>query len=286
MTPVSRSVHFRTDDPPEVVIERSRGSVIAQLGEVWLYRELLFFLSWRDIKVRYRQTLLGAAWAVLQPVLTMVLFTVIFGHYAHLPSDGVPYAVFSYAGLLAWMLFSSAVGQASNSVVANPSLVSKIYFPRLILPIAATFPAVVDFAVAFVVYLGLMLVFGVVPTIRILALPLFVLLCELVSLSIGIWLSAINVRFRDVRYAVPFLLQIWLYATPVVYPLSFVNGIFRALVALNPMTGVVEGFRWCLLGRPAIDIRELALSALVSLVVLVSGVHFFRQAQRAFADIM
>jgi lipopolysaccharide transport system permease protein len=246
----------------------------------------LYFFAWRDIKVRYKQTAIGATWAILQPVLTMIVFTVVFGHFAKIPSEGVPYPLFCIAGLLPWTFFAYALTQSSNSLVANSNLISKIYFPRLIVPIAAALAGLVDLAIAFVVLVGMMLFYGVAPTPHILFLPLFVLLSVAATLSVGIWLSALNVQYRDVRYAVPFLTQIWLYATPIAYPASMIRGKLHLVFALNPMAGVVEGFRWAIFGERGVDLLSLTISTVATVVVLVSGLFYFRRMEQRFADVV
>jgi lipopolysaccharide transport system permease protein len=268
-------------------IEPSEGWVSLQLGKLWKYRELLFFLTWRDIKVRYKQTVLGAAWAIIQPFFTMVVFSLFFGRLAGVPSDGIPYPIFAYAALVPWQFFANALGQASNSLVTGANMVKKVYFPRLTMPIATTFAGVVDFCLAFVVLLGMMLFFGIVPTINVLWLPLFLLLALITSLGVGLWLSAMNVQFRDVRFTIPFLTQFWLFATPIAYPSSLIeNPFLRAVYGLNPMVGVVEGFRWALLGVDTAPGPAVAVSALVAVGLLVSGLFYFRRMEKGFADLV
>jgi lipopolysaccharide transport system permease protein len=277
----------RTPEPHfSRTIEPSKGWVPLHLDALWRYRELLYFLMWRDIKVRYKQTALGAAWAVIQPVMTMVIFTVVFGHFARVPSEGVPYPIFSYCALLPWSFFAYAMGQSANSLVGNANLISKVYFPRLVIPIAASLAGLVDFAIAFVVLLGMMLFFHVAPTAAVVTLPLFLLLALAAALAVGIWLSALNVRYRDVRYTVPFLTQIWLYATPVAYPASMIKGKWHLIFALNPMSGVVEGFRWAILGKGSLDTTSLAISSAVTAVALVGGLFYFRRVEQQFADVV
>src|SRR5437867_744386 len=239
-------------DPISIVrIEASRGWVSLKLNELWEYRELLYFLTWRDIKIRYKQTALGAAWAIIQPFFTMVVFSLFFGKLAKVPSDGIPYPIFSYTALVPWTFFANGLLQSSNSLVANSNLLKKIYFPRLAIPIATVFSGIVDFALAFVVLLGMIFYYGIVPTSTVIWLPLFILLALVTSLGVGLWLSAMNVQYRDVRYVVPFITQFWLFATPIAYSSSLLSGKWRAIYGLNPMAGVVEGFRWSLLsGAP------------------------------------
>lgn len=257
-----------------------------KLAELWRYRELLFFFVWRDLKVRYKQTILGAAWAILQPFLTMVVFSVFFGRLAAVPSDDLPYPVFSYAALVPWTFFANGLTQATNSVVSNAGMVKKTYFPRITLPIAAVMAGLVDFALAFLVLIGMMFVYGIVPTTNIVWLPLLLLLALVTSLGVSLWFSAFNVRFRDVRYIVPFMVQFWLFITPIAYPSSIVPQQWQLLYSLNPMVGVVEGFRWVLLGTNTAPGPMVIVSSLVALFLLVSGAFYFRQMERSFADII
>jgi lipopolysaccharide transport system permease protein len=285
-TPNTQAQPQAPSDGFPLVMEPSKGWASLRLREVWHYRELLYFLIWRDIKVRYKQTALGAAWAILQPFLTMVVFSIFFGRLANVPSDGVPYPVFSYAGLLPWQLFAFGIAQAGNVLVTNQNLITKVYFPRLIMPLAAVLSGLVDFAIAMVVLVALMLYYGIVPTVAIMTLPFFVLLAIATSLSVGLWLSALNVRYRDVRYIIPFLTQLWLFVTPVAYPASLVPEQWRFLYGLNPMAGVVEGFRWALLGTQSTVGPLVLLSSLVVSVLLVTGLLYFRRMERTFADIV
>jgi len=257
------------------------------LDEVWHYRELLFYFIWRDIKVRYKQTLLGAAWAILQPVFTMVVFSIFFGRLAKIPSDGIPYPIFSYAGLLPWTFFATGLTNGANSVVRDANLVKRVYFPRLITPISAVVGGLPDFFLAFLVLIGMMIYYGLFPTTAsLLLLPLCLLLALSTSMGVGLWLSALNAEYRDVRYVVPFLTQFWMYATPVVYPSSLLDEPWRTLYGLNPMVSVVEGFRWSLLGQGETIPLMFALSAGASLALLVSGAFFFRRMERRFADVV
>ena len=271
---------------PHVAIRPARGWTSLDLRELWHSRELLAFLIWRDIKVRYKQTALGAAWAILQPVFSMLVFSLFFGRLAKVPSDGIPYPVFSYCALLPWQLFSYALTESSNSVVANERLVSKIYFPRLVIPIAAVLAGLVDFAVAFSVLIVLMMQYGIAPTWTIFTLPAFVLLAILTALAVGLWLSALNVQYRDVRYTVGFLTQIWLFLSPVAYPSSLVPARWRPLYGLNPMAGVVEGFRWALVGKTPAPGAMLAVSVMMVLFLLVGGLFYFRRMENSFADVI
>lgn len=254
--------------------------------ELWEYRELLYFLTWRDIKIRYKQTVLGAAWAIIQPVFMMIVFSLFFGKLAKVPSDGIPYPVFAFCALLPWQLFAHAVSESSNSVVGNQHLITKVYFPRLVIPIASVLTGFIDFLVSLVVLIGLILWFGLVPGWRIIALPGFILLAICTALAVGLWLSALSVQYRDVRYLIGFLVQFWLFATPVAYPSSIIPQQWRAVYALNPMAGVVEGFRWALLGRSSALGSMLWVSASVVLVTLLGGFYYFRRMEQEFADIV
>jgi lipopolysaccharide transport system permease protein len=256
------------------------------LREIWNYRELLYFLLWREVKVRYKQTALGVAWAVIQPFFTMVVFSVIFGRLAGLPSDGLPYPVFAFSALLPWQLFAFALTESSNSVVANQRVITKVYFPRLIIPLAAVLVGVVDFLVAFSVLLAMLLYYGIAPTAAVLTLPLWTAFAVCAALAVGLWLSAINVKFRDVRYTVPFVTQIWLYATPVAYSTSLIPEPWQFVYAINPMVGVVEGFRWALLGQAAVAPGPLLVSIAVVALMLVGGLFHFQRTERTFADVI
>lgn len=268
------------------VIQASRGWRALDLRELWRFRELTYFLAWRDVKVRYKQTALGAAWAVLQPLLAMLIFSIFFGRLAKLPSDGIPYPLFAFVGVLPWTFFANAATTSGQSLVSNTNLVSKVYFPRLVVPMAAVFAALVDLAIGFVLLLGLLMFFRAPAGPQLGMLPLFVVLAVATALGVGIWLSALDVQYRDVRYAIPFLIQIWLFATPVVYPSSLVPEPYRAILGLNPMAGVVEGFRWALLGNPHPPFGLLLVSALVVLLLLSSGILYFRRMERIFADVI
>jgi lipopolysaccharide transport system permease protein len=265
-------------------IAPSRGWVPLRLGELWEYRELLYFLIWRDIKVRYKQTVLGAAWAIIQPLFTMIVFSLFFGQLGKMPSDGVPYPIFSFAALVPWTFFANGLSQSSNSLIGSSNLITKVYFPRLVVPLAAVLSGIVDFAVSFVVLLGMMFFFGIVPTLNFLWLPLLLLLAFITSLGIGLWFSALNVEFRDVRYLVTFVTQLWLFATPIAYPSSMLPQPWRTLYGLNPMTGVVEGFRWALLGTNSAPGPLIAVSSVVAVVILITGAFYFRRMERTFAD--
>jgi lipopolysaccharide transport system permease protein len=255
------------------------------LRELWEFRELLYFLTWRDIKVRYKQTALGAAWAILQPLLTMIVFSLFFGQLGHMPSDGVPYPVFSYVALLPWTFFAYALSQSANSLVGSANLITRVYFPRLVVPVSSVLSGVVDFAIAFVVLLGLMAYFQLAPTPAVVLLPAFLVLALVTALGVGFWLSALNVEYRDVRYAMPFLIQLWLFATPVAYPSSLLSEPWRTIYGLNPMVGVVEGFRWAVLGTKPPG-PMLGASIVAAIVLLVSGAFYFRRTERTFADVV
>lgn len=272
--------------PTTLHIAPSKGWVSLKLRELWEYRELLYFLVWRDIKVRYKQTALGASWAIIQPVFTMLVFSLFFGHLGKIPSDGIPYPIFSFAALVPWTFFANGLGQSSNSLVGNANLITKIYFPRLIVPLASVLSGIVDFLLAFIILLGMMVYYGLVPTLNALWLPLFVLLALVTSLGVGLWLSALNVEYRDVRYLVPFITQFWLFATPIAYPSSLLSEPWRTIYGLNPMVGVVEGFRWALLGTNTAPGPIIAASSTAALVILVTGAFYFRRMERTFADIV
>jgi len=269
-----------------LILEPSKGFVRLNLREVWAYRELLFFLTWRDVKVRYKQTALGAAWAILQPVMTMVVFSVFFGRFAKMPSDGVPYPVFAFAALLPWQLFAYALSESANSLVGSQNLITKVYFPRLIVPLAAVLAGLVDFGIAFAVLLGLMFYYGIVPTAAVAFLPLFVVFAIVTALAVGLWLSSLNVKYRDVRYTIPFLTQFWMFATPVAYPSSIVPEQWRPLLGLNPMAGVVEAFRWALLGTAQPPSALLGVSLVAVIALLGGGLVYFRKTEATFADVV
>ncbi len=281
-----------TDNPssvsvvPVTIIRPSRGWISLNLRDLWEYRELLYFLTWRDVKVRYKQTVLGAAWAIIQPFFTMVVFSVFFGKLAKMPSDNIPYPIFSYAALVPWTFFANGLSQSSSSLVASANLIKKVYFPRLVVPISSVISGAVDFVLAFVVLLGMMLYFSIVPTWNIVWLPLLLLLALVTSLGVGLWLTAMNVQFRDVRYAVPFLVQAWMFATPIAYPSSLLDEPWRTLYGINPMAGVVEGFRWALLGTETTPGPIILVSALVAVGLLVSGAFYFRRMEKTFADVV
>ncbi len=280
------ALSLRAARTPLVHIEPSKGWVSLKLRELWEYRELLYFLIWRDVKVRYKQTILGAGWAIIQPFFTMVVFSLFFGRLAQIPSDGIPYPIFSYAALVPWTFFANGLSQASNSLVGHANLIKKVYFPRLTMPIAKVLAGGVDFVLAFIVLLGMMLAYGIVPTVNVLWLPFFLLLALVTSLGVGLWLSAMNVQFRDVAYIIPFITQFWLFATPIAYPSSLLSEPWRTLYGINPMVGVVEGFRWALLGTNTAPGPIILMSSVVSVGVLVSGAFYFRRMEKSFADVV
>lgn len=273
-------------EPTTIYIKPSKGLAALNLRDLWLYRELVYFMIWREIKVRYKQTMLGAAWAIIQPVLTMIVFTFIFGRVAKLPTDGnIPYPIFSYTALLPWGLFSAALNQASRSLTSNQNMVSKIYFPRLVLPLASVLSGLVDFVIAFVILIGLLIYYRVMPSINALwALPLFLLLSIITALGVALWLSAINVKYRDVNYALPFMTQFWQFITPIAYSSTLIPAKWQIIYMLNPMAGVVNGFRWALLGIGNGPDAGLWISVGISLLVLVSGLYYFRNMEKTFAD--
>ncbi|RPH78552.1 MAG: ABC transporter permease [Nitrospiraceae bacterium] len=268
-------------------VEPRAAWVSLNLGDLWAYRELLYFLVWRDIKVRYKQTALGASWAIIQPFFTMVVFSLFFGRLAKVPSDDLPYPIFSFAGLVPWTFFANGLTQSSNSLVESANLIRKIYFPRLAIPIAAVLSGVVDFVLAFLLLLVLMWWYGVVPTANILWLPLLLLLALVTALGVGLWISALNVQYRDFRYIITFVVQIWMFATPIAYPSSLLEEPWmRSLYGLNPMAGVVEGFRWALLGTATAPGPIVMVSALAALSILIGGAYYFRRLERHFADLV
>lgn len=268
------------------VIRPSSGWGLPDLRELWDYRELLYFFVWRDVTVRYKQTVLGAAWAILQPFFTMVVFSLFFGRLAGVPSDGLPYPVFSFSALVVWQLFATGLNQGANSVVKHQNLVKKIYFPRLALPTSAVLSGIVDFAIAFVVLLALMAYYGFAPTMRMVWLPALIAFALLTSLAVSYWLSALNTRYRDFQYITPFIVQAWLFITPIAYPSSLLPDQWRVLYAVNPMAGVVEGFRWALLGADTRPSGMILVSGLVTLGLLLSGLVYFRRLERTMADVV
>lgn len=287
MTPTGTTVQrTHNRDRPSMRLAPAHGWAALKLRELWDYRDLLFLLTWRDIMVRYKQAALGIGWAVLQPLLTMVIFSIIFGELANLPSDGVPYPLFSFAALLPWQLFSGSMGRAGASLVGNANLLTKVYFPRLIIPLSALAAGLVDFAIAFVVLLGMMIYFGVAPTVNVVWLPLFILLALLTAFAVGIWLAALNVKYRDIQVTIPFLIQAWMFASPVAYSAGLIpSGPWRVVYGLNPLAGVIHGFRWALLDTAPPD-AMMAASVAVTLVLLVTGLYYFKRMERGFADVV
>ncbi len=293
MTPLVKEAEFSMPAPAaaspdlhHLRIQPSHGWVSLQLRELWEYRELLYFLIWRDIKVRYKQTALGAAWAIIQPLFTMLVFSLFFGKLAKVPSDGIPYPLFSYTALVPWTFFAQGLSQSSDSLVGSSNLIKKIYFPRLAIPIGTVCAGMVDFALAFGVLLILCASYHVYPTRNILYLPAFVLLALMTALGDGLWLSAFNVKYRDVKYVVPFFTQVWMFATPIAYPSSLLSGKWRIIYGLNPMAGVVEAFRWALLGAKTAPTAMIAISFAASLAILVGGAYYFRRMEKTFADVV
>lgn len=270
---------------PVTVIEASSGYTVWILYELWKYRELLYFLTWRDLKVRYKQTVLGIAWAVIQPICTMLVFSLFFGKLASVPSDGVPYPIFTYTALLPWTFFANGLNLASNSLVNNTNLITKVYFPRLVIPLSSILAGLLDFGIAFIFLLGMMFFYSIRPTSALIWLPFFLLLAFVTAFGTSLWLSALNVQYRDIRYALPFLAQLWLFITPVAYPSSLLAEPWRSLYGLNPMVGVVEGFRWVLLGTQPSEVM-MALSVIVSILLLVSGMYYFQRMEELFADVI
>jgi lipopolysaccharide transport system permease protein len=271
---------------PRIVIRPRRGIFDIDLAVLWEYRELFYFLVWRDVKVRYAQTVIGAGWAVLQPVLTTLVFVVVFGRLAKMPSDGVPYAIFVYTALLPWTYFARATERSSSSLVNNSHLITKVYFPRLIVPLASAGAPLLDLVVAFFFLVGMMAWYGIMPSWGLLSLPLFVLLAVMTALAVSLFLSALNVRYRDVAHVVPFLVQIWMFVSPVMYPVSLVPERWRLIYSLNPMTGVIEGFRWALLGTAQPSPLVLMLSAAAVLVLFAGGIVYFKNLESTFADVI
>jgi lipopolysaccharide transport system permease protein len=272
--------------PTLAVIQPREGWIPINLKEIWLYRELLYFLTKRDIKVRYKQTVLGGLWAIIQPLCAMVVFSIFFGRLAKVPSDGIPYPIFVYAGLLPWTYFANAVTAAGNSLVGSAHLVTKIYFPRTIIPVSAAMAGLVDFFIALAVMVGLMLYYQFLPDGRVLLFPALVGLTFVCAVGCGLWLSALNVQYRDIRYIIPFLIQIWLFVSPVIYPDSLLGERYRWLLALNPMAGIIHAYRACLLGRHPIDWGFLGISTLATVVIFVSGLFYFRRVEKSFADVI
>jgi lipopolysaccharide transport system permease protein len=272
-------------DKPLVTIQPSNPWVPLNIRDIWAFRELLAFLTWRDIKVRYKQTVLGAAWAIIQPLFTTLIFTLLFGRLAGIPSDGVPYPLFAYAGLLPWTFFSNAVSNSGNSLVGSANLITKVYFPRMIIPGAAVAAGLVDLAFAFLILVGMFIYYGVHMTWQLLMLPVLIIVLSLLAFAVGMWMSALNVKYRDIRYALPFLIQLWMFVSPVIYPSSMIHGKLRMLFDINPVTGLIENFRASLFGQP-FNLRSLALSAVITLALLVFSAFTFRRMEKSFADII
>jgi homopolymeric O-antigen transport system permease protein len=271
---------------PTIRIEPSRGWIALDLRKLWAYRELLYFLVWRDVIIRYKQTVLGVAWSVIQPLITMMIFTVIFSYFGRFPSEGLPYPVFAYCGLIPWSYFSSAITRSGNSLLGDANLLQKVYFPRLILPLSAVATPLVDCLFSLLLLFGMAFWFGIMPTWNMLFLPFFLMLALLTALSVGLWLAPLNIKYRDIGYTIPFLTQVWMYASPLVYPVSMIPERWRLLYSLNPMVGVIEGFRWALVGHKSPDFEIMAVSGIVVIVLLWGGALFFRRAERTFADIV
>jgi len=277
---------MRDTAPSITVIEPKTGWVPVDFKEIWNYRELLYFLTKRDIKVRYKQTVLGGLWAIIQPAFTMLVFTLFFGRLAKMPSDGLPYPIFVYAGLLPWTYFANALSASGNSLVGSSNLITKVYFPRIVVPASAALAGLLDFFIALFVLGALMIWYQVVPGPGILLFPLLVCLTFLCAVGVGLWLSALNVQYRDIRYAIPFLIQVWMFVSPVIYPVSLVHGNYQWLLALNPMGGVIHAYRACLLGHQPIDWSLLGLSTLIIIALFIGGLYYFRRMEKVFADVV
>lgn len=284
---LTTEITWQLDTPaPDTTIAPARGWIDLNLRELWEHRELLYFFVWRDLKVRYKQTVIGAAWAILQPFMTMVVFSLFFGVLAHIPSNGLPYPVFYYSALLPWIYFAAALQNASNTMVEHQRVITKVFFPRLLLPLSAVVSGLIDFAIGFVVFLGMMLYYGIAPGPAIFVLPLFLLLAFLTALGVGLWLSALNAIYRDVRYVLPFLVQFWMFASPVAYPSSVVPARWRWLYGLNPMAGVIEGFRWALTGHGQPSVVLLSVSVVAVLSLLIGGIGYFQSMEGTVADVV
>jgi lipopolysaccharide transport system permease protein len=268
------------------VITPSKGLLSLNLKEVWMYRELMSILAWRDVSIRYKQSIVGIGWAIIQPLMTMIIFTIVFGKFAKLPSDGLPYPIFSYCALLPWNYFARSLGDSSDSLVSSSNLITKVYFPRLVLPLSRVFAGLVDFSIGFVILIGLMFWYGISPTAGLLLLPLFLLIAMIAALAGGLWLTALNVKYRDVKFVVPFVIQFLMYASPVAYSSSLVPERWQWVYGLNPMVGVIEGFRWALLGRAVPNLSLLVVPMVIILIILVSGLYYFKTMEKSFADIV
>lgn len=270
-----------------IVIKPRRGfSPSMELGELWRYRELLFFLVWRDIKVRYKQTIVGAAWAILQPVLQMIIFTIVFGKLAKIPSDDIPYPIFSYSGLLLWTYFAQSLSASSGSIVGSANLITKVYFPRLIIPFSAALAGIVDYFIASIILVAMMFYYKLTPGVQLIFVPLTLIAAFIGATGMGLWLSALNVKYRDIRYVIPYFIQLILFATPVIYPISVVPEKFRWLLALNPMAGVIEAHRACYLGHQAINWEQFMVSLTIGIIIFITGIYYFRSVEREFADVI
>lgn len=269
----------------KTIIKPLRGWLPINFAELWVYRELLYFLVWRDLKVRYKQTILGAVWAILQPFLLMIVFSLFFGKFIKVPRENIPYPLFSYAAILPWMLFAEGIGRSTNSLIQDANLLTKVYFPRLIMPLSGIISPLVDFAFSFLVFVGLMFYYGFSPTVKVILLPVFIILALLIALAVGLWLSAVNVQYRDVRYTIPFLMQFWFFASPVVYSSASLPKSWQLLYGLNPMVSVIEGFRWVLLGTEPPG-PLMMVSATIVLIILISGAFYFRRMEKIFADVV
>lgn len=285
---ISETAPRQESNPPVPIIriEPSGGWVSLKLSELWAYRELLFFLTWRDVKIRYKQTALGVIWGVLQPLLTMAVFSIFFGRLAKIPSDGVPYPIFALIGLTPWNFFSNGLTQSSNSLVASANMIKKVYFPRLVIPLSSIMSGLIDLFISLVLVGCMMAYYGITPTINVVWLPAFVLLALVTSLGVGLWMAALNVEYRDVRFIVPFLTQFWMYATPIPYPSSLLSEPWRTLFGLNPMSGVVEGFRWAILGTKTQPGPLVIVSVAAAFAILISGAYYFRRMEKTFADVV
>lgn len=275
-----------TFNKPSIVIKPHKGLLQLDLYALWKYRELLYFLVWKDVLIRYKQTVIGASWAILQPLITMVIFTVIFGKMVNVPSDGIPYPIFAFSALLPWLYFSQALSRSGTSLVGNTNLITKIYFPRLLIPLSSSISPLVDLFFSFLILLVLMPLYGISPSRGFLFLPVFVLQSLITALAVGLWLTTLNVKYRDVGHVIPFLIQIWMYASPVVYPLSMVPEKWRLLYSLNPMVGVIEGFRWAITGSSRPDFMAMAISSAAVFILLAGGLIYFKKMEATFADII
>ena len=277
---------MRKQDQPATTIKQASKWPTINFRELWAYRELLFILAWRDISVRYKQSVVGIGWAILQPLLMMIIFTIVFGKFANLPSEGIPYPIYTFCALLPWNYFAGSLTGSSNSLVGSANLVTKVYFPRLVLPLSKVFGGLIDFGIGFIILLGMMVWYGVTPTVGILFLPLFLLVAMLASLGVGLWLTAINVKYRDVVFVVPFLVQFWMYASPVAYSATIVPEKYQWIYGLNPMVGIIEGFRWAMLGTVSPNFGIMLVSLVGILVILISGLFYFKKMEKTFADII